>query len=250
VGGQGTRYNGVIYTDPALYAANRGSVEVNQAEHGDRPAIRVLVAEDHDLFREGLCLLLAREGLTIVGQADNGIEAVELTASLLPDVVLMDLDLPLLAGIEATRRIAEVSPVTHVLVLTISGHETDVVEALLAGASGYLLKGTSPESLVRGIRATMEGASLMSPGIAAKLLDRVRTTDGRANGDAPLVELLSEREVEVLRLLTEGKQNGEIARDLFLSPHTVRNHISNILAKLQINNRTEATAVAIRAGLV
>jgi DNA-binding NarL/FixJ family response regulator len=140
--------------------------------------------------------------------------------------------------------------VTHVLVLTISGHETDVVEALLAGASGYLLKGTSPESLVRGIRATTEGNSLLSPGIAAKLLDRVRAQPHSGAGEAALAELLSEREVEVLRLLTAGKQNAEIARDLFLSPHTVRNHISNILAKLQITNRTEATAVAIRAGLV
>jgi DNA-binding NarL/FixJ family response regulator len=223
---------------------------VTQPVPTERPEIRVLVAEDHDLFRQGLCLLLEREGMTIVGQADNGIAAVELTTSLLPDVVLMDLDLPLLSGIEATRRIAEVSPVTHVLVLTISGHETDVVEALLAGASGYLLKGTSPESLVRGIRSTTEGNSLLSPGIAAKLLDRVRAQPHAGAGEAALAELLSEREVEVLRLLTAGKQNAEIARDLFLSPHTVRNHISNILAKLQITNRTEATAVAIRAGLV
>jgi DNA-binding NarL/FixJ family response regulator len=217
---------------------------------GHRDDVRVLVVEDHDLFREGLCLLLEQQGMTVVGRADNGRTAVELAARLLPDVVLMDLDLPELSGIEATAQIAAVAPSTHVLVLTISGHEDDVLEALLAGASGYLLKGTGPESLVRGIRATVEGTSLLSPGIAAKILGRVRAPAPPGADGSQISEVLSSREVEVLRLLAAGKQNAEIARELFVSPHTVRNHISHILDKLQIHNRTEATAVAIKAGLV
>jgi DNA-binding NarL/FixJ family response regulator len=229
----------------------RGRVGVtDQLERGHRDDVRVLVVEDHDLFREGLCLLLEQEGMTVVGRADNGRTAVELAARLLPDVVLMDLGLPELSGVEATAQIATAAPSTHVLVLTISGHEDDVLDALLAGASGYLLKGTAPESLVHGIRATVAGTSLLSPGIAAKILGRVRAP-ASAPADRPqIAEVLSAREVEVLRLLAAGKQNSEIARELYLSPHTVRNHISNILDKLQIHNRTEATAVAIRAGLV
>jgi DNA-binding NarL/FixJ family response regulator len=211
--------------------------------------VRVLVVEDHDLFREGLCLLLEQHGLTIAGQADNGETAVELAAELLPDVVLMDLDLPVLSGIEATRAIATAAPASYVLVLTISRFEDDVLDALLAGASGYVVKGMSPESLVRAIRAAAEGNSLLSPGVAAKLLGRVRTNAETTNG-ASLEELLSEREVDVLRLLAAGKHNSEIAQELYLSPYTVRNHVSNILAKLHISNRSEATAVAIRAGLV
>jgi DNA-binding NarL/FixJ family response regulator len=218
-------------------------------ERSERSGIRVLVVEDHDLFREGLCLLLQQHGLTVVGQANNGRTAVELAARLQPDVVLMDLDLPRLSGIEATREIADVAAESRVLVLTISRYEDDVLEAMLAGASGYLVKGMSPESLVRGIRAAVEGSALLSPGIAAKLLGRVQAAAGAASESA-LAEHLSEREVDVLRLLAAGKHNAEIAQELFLSPHTVRNHVSNILAKLHITNRSEATAVAIRAGLV
>lgn len=188
--------------------------------------------------------------MTVVGQADNGRTAVELATSLAPDVVLMDLDLPQVSGIEATRQIAAEVPSTQILVLTISRYEEDVLDALLAGASGYLVKGMSPESLVRGIRAAVEGNSLLSPGVAAKLLGRVRASTSNGTDSSALAEVLSEREVDVLRLLAGGKHNAEIARELYLSPHTVRNHISNILAKLDISNRTEATAVAIRAGLV
>jgi DNA-binding NarL/FixJ family response regulator len=210
----------------------------------------VLVVEDHDLFREGLCMLLERHGMTVVGDADNGHTAVELATRLLPDVVLMDLGLPQLSGIEAIKSIAATAPTIHTIVLTMSRDGDDVLEALLAGASGYLLKGTSPESLVRGIRAAVEGDSLLSPGVAAKLLGVVRARAQRDGDGSAVASLLSEREVDVLRLLAVGKQNADIARELYLSPHTVRNHISNILSKLGIHNRTEATAVAIRAGLV
>jgi NarL family two-component system response regulator LiaR len=207
------------------------------------------VVEDHDLFREALCLLLEQHGLTIVGQTDNGETAVELAAELLPDVVLMDLQLPGLSGIEATRAIAAATPVSHVLVLTISRNEDDVLDALLAGASGYVVKGMPPEGVVQAIRAAADGNSLLSPGIAAKLLGRVQANGGTTEGSS-LAALLSDREVDVLKLLAAGKHNSQIAQELYLSPHTVRNHVSNILAKLHISNRSEATAVAIRAGLV
>jgi DNA-binding NarL/FixJ family response regulator len=228
-----------------------GHVDVNHHRgSSQRDDVRVLVVEDHDLFREGLCLLLEREGLTVAGRADNGQTAVELAVRLVPDVVLMDLDLPGLSGLEATKQIAAAVPSTHILVLTISRYEEDVLDALLAGASGYLVKGMPPESLVRGIRAAVDGNALLSPGVAEKLLGRVRLTRHVANDPSTLAEILSEREVDVLRLLAGGKHNAEIARELYLSPHTVRNHISSILAKLDLTNRTEATAVAIRAGLV
>ena len=213
--------------------------------------VRVLVVDDDDLFRDGLGRLLAANGIEVVGQCASGREAIEQAAELRPDVVLMDLQMPQVSGIEATQGIVEAHPPTRVLMLTISGQERDVLDAMLAGACGYLVKGTAPEGLVAGIGAAAAGDALLSPGIARKLLGRARDS---MNGAEPAVpspaSILSERELDVLRLLAHGKPNAEIARELYLSPHTVRNHISNILSKLQIANRTEATAYAIRSGLV
>jgi DNA-binding NarL/FixJ family response regulator len=213
--------------------------------------VRVLVVDDDELFRDGLGQLLGANGIEVVGQCASGGEAIEKAAELRPDVVLMDLQMPQVSGIEATRGIVEAFPPARVLMLTISGQERDVLDAMLAGASGYLVKGTAPEGLVAGIRAAAAGDALLSPGIARKLLGRARDS---MNGEEPpvssLASVLSERELDVLKLLAHGKPNAEIARELYLSPHTVRNHISNILSKLQIANRTEATALAIRSGLV
>jgi DNA-binding NarL/FixJ family response regulator len=209
--------------------------------------VRVLVVDDDEQFRMGLAEMLAEHGLDIVSTASNGRDAIDVTRMLRPDVVLMDVQMPGLNGIAATRGVLAAWPETRVVMLTVSGE--DVLEAMLAGATGYLVKGTRPETLVAGIRAAAAGDSLLSPGLAAKLLGHVResatTSTARVDG-----AVLSERELEVLKLLARGKPNAEIARELFLSPHTVRNHISNILAKLQIANRTEATAYAIRSGLV
>lgn len=217
------------------------------ATRGWDERVRVLIAEDDDQFRAGLAELLGAHGVDVVGTASNGKDAIDVTRMLRPDVVLMDIHMPGLNGIEATRGVVRVWPEARVVMLTISGDGTDVLDALLAGATGYLVKGTSPEALVAGIRAAAAGDALLSPGLAAKLL-------GHVHAPAPVVArdsaLLSERELEVLRLLASGKANADIARELFLSPHTVRNHISNILSKLQIANRTEAAAYAIRSGLV
>jgi DNA-binding NarL/FixJ family response regulator len=209
-------------------------------------SVRVLVVDDDDHFRLGLAELLSSHGLDVVGTAADGEAAIEECRTLGPDVVLMDVQMPGLSGIEAARAVVEACPDARVVMLTVSGDGEDVLEAMLAGATGYLVKGTSPDALVAGIRAAAAGDALLSPGLAIKLLGRVKTA-------APAYEngaLLSERELEVLRLLAAGKANADIARALYLSPYTVRNHISSILSKLQIANRTEAAAYAIRSGLV
>jgi two-component system nitrate/nitrite response regulator NarL len=164
-----------------------------------------------------------------------------------PDVVLMDVHMPGVNGIKATPGVLQAWPEAKVVMLTVSGDGGDVLEALLAGATGYLVKGTEPGALVTGIRAAAAGDALLSPGLATKLLGRVQAAAPVAARDGAV---LSERELDVLRLLAAGKANSDIARELFLSPYTVRNHISSILAKLQIANRTEAAAYAIRRGLV
>jgi DNA-binding NarL/FixJ family response regulator len=167
-----------------------------------------------------------------------------------PDVVLMDLEMPGMSGVEATRRIAEIAPRTRVLVLTIDADEQSVVDAIAAGACGYLLKGTSLPSLVAGIKAAVAGESLISGVVAAKLFERLRADDLRTTAEQLLFQDLSGRELEILKLLASGKRNAEIAKELFISPHTVRNHVSNLLAKLHISNRFEATAYAIRNRMV
>jgi DNA-binding NarL/FixJ family response regulator len=213
---------------------------------GSDERVRVLIAEDDDHFRVGLAELLEAHGLMVVATASTGLDAVDVTRMLRPDVVLMDINMPGLNGIDATRGVLGVWPEARVVMLTVSGDGSDVLEAMLAGATGYLVKGTSPDALVAGIRAAAAGDALLSPGLATKLLALVGSPAPVAARDGAL---LSERELDVLRLLASGKANADIARELFLSPHTVRNHISNILSKLQIANRTEAAAYAIRSGL-
>jgi two-component system NarL family response regulator len=211
-------------------------------------SVRVLVVDDDEGFRTGLAELLTAHDLHVVATASNGRDAIDVTRMLRPDVVLMDVQMPGIDGIQAARGILETWPETRVVMLTVSGDGTDVLEAMLAGAAGYLVKGTSPEALVAGIRAAAAGDSLLSPGIAAKLLGHAQVATAPASVRDG--EVLSERELDVLKLLAHGKANADIARELFLSPHTVRNHISSILSKLQIANRTEAAAYAIRTGLV
>ena len=209
--------------------------------------VRVLVVDDDEHFRHGLTELLTAHGLDVVATARDARDAIDVSRMLRPDVVLMDVEMPGANGIEATPALLRVCPEAKVVMLTVSGDGSDVLEALLAGATGYLVKGTEPAALVAGIRAAAAGDALLSPGLAAKLLGRVQAAAPVAAREGAV---LSERELDVLRLLAAGKANNDIARELFLSPYTVRNHISSILAKLQIANRTEAAAYAIRSGLV
>lgn len=213
-------------------------------------ALRVLLVDDHDLFRTGLRTLLEEQGVHVVGEAGAGAEALKLTRELAPDVIVMDLNMPGMSGVEATRHITGVAPLTRVLVLTISDQDGDVMDAILAGACGYLLKDASIDELMRGIRAAALGESLISPHIASKVLQRVRASSNSPAIAETIRSELSDREIQVLKLIANGKDNGQIALELHISPKTVKNHISNILMKLQIENRIQAAVYAVRSGLV
>jgi DNA-binding NarL/FixJ family response regulator len=206
--------------------------------------------DDHDLFRTGLRNLLEEQGVLVVGECDNGTEALRAVRELAPDVVVMDLNMPGISGVEATRQISMIAPLTRVLVLTISDQDSDVMDAILAGACGYLLKDSSITELMKGIQAAVAGESLVSPTIASKLLQRVRAS-GASHREAELIQSeLSDREIQVLKLIANGKDNAMIAGELHISPKTVKNHISNILMKLQIDNRIQAAVYAVRSGIV
>jgi DNA-binding NarL/FixJ family response regulator len=212
--------------------------------------IRVLLVDDHDLFRTGLRTLLEEQRVQIVGEAAAGAEAVRLVRELAPDVVVMDLNMPGITGVEATRQITAIAPLTRVLVLTISDQDADVMDAILAGACGYLLKDASIQELMRGIEAAGSGESIVSPTIAAKVLQRVRASSSQPEIEKAIRAELSDREIEVLKLIANGKDNAMIAAELHISPKTVKNHISNILMKLQIDNRIQAAVYAVRSGIV
>ena len=212
--------------------------------------VRILLVDDHDLFRTGLRNLLEERGVQVAGEAAAGAEAVRLVRELTPDVVIMDLHMPGMSGIEAIREIAAIAPLTRVLVLTISDQEEDVLHAILAGACGYLLKDASVDELIRGIEAAAVGESLVSPAIAGKVLQQVRASTVSPEVAAAVRAELSQRELEVLKLIANGSDNAMIAAELHISPKTVKNHISNILMKLQIENRIQAAVYAVRSGIV
>ena len=220
------------------------------ADADAREEIRVVLVDDHDVFRAGLRHLLESHGFDVVGDAADGDSALRVVAESLPDVVLMDIHMPGMNGVEATRRLAAAAPLVRVVILSMSADEADVTEAIMAGACGYLLKDTKIERLAEGIRAAVAGESLISPSVAAQLLTRFRehrTPAAHADG---IEAELTERELEVLRLVAQGKDNAAIAAELVLSPKTVKNHISSILRKLQMENRIQAAVYAIQSGLV
>src|SRR6187401_1812959 len=194
-------------------------------------ALRVVIVDDHDLFRTGLRNLLEEQGIQVIGEAAAGSDAIRAVRELAPDVVVMDLNMPGMTGVEATRQITSIAPLTRVLVLTISDQDSDVLDAILAGACGYLLKDSSIQDLMAGIQSAAVGESLISPHIAAKVLQRVRATTSQPDVAEAIRTELSDREIEVLKLIANGKDNAEIARDLHISPKTVKNHISNFLMK-------------------
>jgi DNA-binding NarL/FixJ family response regulator len=210
--------------------------------------LRVVVADDHDLYRRGLRDLLEENGLDVAGEASNGRFAVELGERLRPDVVVMDLHMPVVSGVEATRRLAGSAPDVRVLVLTVLADESSVVDAIVAGACGYLLKDASVEQILDGIEAAARGEALISPRIATMVLRRLR--DAAPTGEEPIGIELSKRELDVLSLLADGHDNAAIAKQLSISPHTVKTHVSTILDKLGVNNRIQAAVRAIRSGLL
>ena len=215
-------------------------------------AIRVLVVDDHVLYRRGLELVLGQEAdIDIVGEAGDGHEAIRRTEELLPDVVLMDVRMPRRSGIEACTAITELVPSTKIVMLTISDEESDLYAAVRAGANGYLLKDVPGEQIADGIRAVSTGQSLISPSMASKLLSEFALMIKRhEERPAMPVPRLTERELEVLKLVARGMANRDIAKALFISENTVKNHVRNILEKLQLHSRMEAAMYAVREKLL
>jgi len=215
-------------------------------------SIRVLIADDHALFRRGLEMVLRMEGdIEVVGEAADGIEATDRVEQLLPDVVLMDVRMPKRNGIEACLSIKELVPSTKIVMLTISDEENDLFEAIRAGANGYLLKDIPGEEIAAGVRAVHQGQSLISPSLASALLAefaQLRRREEQAPN--PHVPTLTDREVEVLKLVARGLVNREIGKVLFISENTVKNHVRNILEKLQLHTRMDAAMFAVRQNIV
>ncbi|HEU4349164.1 MAG TPA: response regulator transcription factor [Actinoplanes sp.] len=215
--------------------------------------VRVLLADDQALFREALATLLGvRDDIEVVGEAANGDEALRQVAEMAPDVVLMDLRMPVLDGIAATRRIRVEHPRTRVIALTTFDDDADVFAALRAGAVGYLLKDVSSARLVEAVLAAARDESVLQPSVAAKLVARFAAlpADDQPDRPQPLVVPLSERELEVVRLLAEGRSNREIAAALFLAEGTVKNHVTSLLGKLGARDRTQAALRARALGLL
>ncbi len=210
--------------------------------------MKVVICDDQAIVRDGLELLLKLErDIEVVGSAQDGAEAVDLVARTSPDLVLMDLKMPGMNGVEATRRICAQYPGTRILVLTTFDDDAWVFDAIRAGASGYLLKDTPRAKVVEAIRGTVEGKSYVDPMVAGRLLDQVATKQEEPS--TLITDKLTEREVDVLRLLAHGLSNSEIAEKLHLSEGTIRNHVSAIFAKLDVSDRTQAAILAIRYGL-
>jgi NarL family two-component system response regulator LiaR len=209
-------------------------------------AIRVLVADDHAIVRKGICALLATEAsIEVVGEAVDGQSAIEQVDRLRPDVVLMDLVMPGVDGLEATRRITAQQPQARILVLTSFAGVDKIMPAIKAGALGYLLKNASPQALLQAIRDVDQGVPTISPDIAGKLMRELQRTSDLPPTEDPLTG----REMDVLRLVAQGLTNQEIAETLIIGVGTVRTHVSNILAKLHLANRTQAALYALREGL-
>jgi DNA-binding NarL/FixJ family response regulator len=204
--------------------------------------IRLLIVDDHPVVRDGLRgMLESQPDFEVVGEASNGEEAVQLASSLSPEVMLMDLRMPVMDGVTALREIKASNPAVQVLVLTTYDSDADILLAIEAGAMGYLLKDTSREDMYAAIRATARGESVLSPGVASRLIGQMR---------APAEEKLSSREVEVLQLVAEGASNREIASSLHISQATVKSHLIHIFDKLGVSDRTAAVTVALRRGIL
>jgi DNA-binding NarL/FixJ family response regulator len=212
--------------------------------------IRVAVVDDQELFRRGLTMLLSVEDdIEVVGEASDGIAGTELAASAVPDVILMDVRMPKRSGIEACVAIKEAAPTARIIMLTVSDEEADLYDAVKNGASGYLLKDSSIDEVAQAIRVVADGQSLISPSMAIKLLDEFKQMSRSDRQQVPTPRL-TDRELEVLKLVAHGLNNREIAKRLFISENTVKNHVRNILEKLQLHSRMEAVMYAVRKNLL
>jgi len=212
--------------------------------------IRVAVVDDQELFRRGLTMLLGvEEDIDVVGEAGDGIAATELAATAVPDVILMDVRMPKRSGIEACVAIKEAAPTARIIMLTVSDEEADLYDAVKNGASGYLLKDSSIDEVAQAIRVVADGQSLISPSMAIKLLDEFKQMSRSDRQQVPTPKL-TDRELEVLKLVAQGLNNREIAKRLFISENTVKNHVRNILEKLQLHSRMEAVMYAVREKLL
>jgi DNA-binding NarL/FixJ family response regulator len=212
---------------------------------------RIVIADDQALVRGGLRMILdAQPDMEVVGEAVDGREALHQARELSPDLVLMDVRMPELDGLETTRRLLDRDPGAKVIVLTTFDLDDYVYEAIRAGASGFLLKSAPPQQLIAGIRTVMAGDALLAPEITRRLLDRFVARPPRPTGIPPDFADLSERELEVLRLIADGRSNAEIAVDLYISEATVKTHVTHILTKLRLRDRVQAVALAYRTGLM
>jgi two-component system NarL family response regulator len=210
----------------------------------------VAVVDDQELFRRGLTMLLGVEDdIEVVGEAGDGVAATELAASAVPDVILMDVRMPKRSGIEACVAIKDVAPTARIIMLTVSDEEADLSDAVKNGASGYLLKDSSIDEVAQAIRVVADGQSLISPSMAIKLLDEFKQMSRTDRQQVPSPRL-TDRELEVLKLVAQGLNNREIAKRLFISENTVKNHVRNILEKLQLHSRMEAVMYAVREKLL
>src|SRR3954451_1085349 len=209
--------------------------------------VSVMLVDDHRLFREGGRDLLRERELDVVGENASAAEAVVVAADRKPDVALMDISMPGGSGIEATRQLADVSPTTRVVMLTVSRDEADFLESVMAGARGFVAKDASIDEIAAAVRAAVDGGSMLSTGVTADLLDRIRHASPDAGSERAK---LSARQAEVLRLITEGRSNGEIAEALEISEQTVKSYVSALLEKLGVENRIQAAVYAVRRGLI
>jgi len=218
---------------------------------GAEPPIRVLLADPHALFRRGVRLVLDDEpDIEVIGECDDGLDAVDRIVELSPDLVLMDVRLPGVSGIEATRRARSLVPNVKVAILTVSEDDDDLFAAVRAGATGYILKEVSIEELPDAVRAVARGDSLISPSMASRLLGEFNALSRRVQEQRGTAPRLSDRELEVLRLVARGMSNKDIAAELVIAENTVKNHVRNILEKLQLRSRMEAAMYAVREKLV
>ncbi len=226
------------------------SPATSDPDSGQADPIRVLVVDDQELFRRGITMLLvAEDGIEVVGEAGDGVEGTQLAVSTMPDVVLLDVRMPKRTGIEACTQIKEAVPSAKIIMLTVSDEEADLYEAVKGGASGYLLKDSSIEEVAQAVRVVADGQSLISPSMAVKLIDEFKQMSKPDRDSVPGLRL-TDRELEVLRLVAKGMNNREIAKVLFISENTVKNHVRNILEKLQLHSRMEAVMYAVREKLL